>query len=93
MINSVEIENYLKASPNPFSNNIIISYSFNNISHADFQINLIEVETGKIVAQKTSTKNLDVMEFDTNIIASGVYVINVRNGSTNLGNIKVINIK
>ncbi|MCC6182816.1 MAG: T9SS type A sorting domain-containing protein, partial [Bacteroidia bacterium] len=84
----------LSAYPNPFNNSIKISYTIDESQSVNIvEVFVIELATGRLVAKQTSVKNNDVLEFNTDNIASGVYVINIKNGNTNLGNLKVINIK
>lgn len=91
--NTSSLEDYIKVSPNPFSNNLKVSYALHNVNNSLIEFNLIELATGKIIVTQSSLKNQDNITFNTVDIASGVYLFNVRNNGKNIKNIKVVNIK
>ncbi|MCC6182817.1 MAG: T9SS type A sorting domain-containing protein [Bacteroidia bacterium] len=91
--NTSSHEDYIKVSPNPFSNNFKVSYALHNENNSIFEFNLTELATGKIIARQSSFKNQDTITFNTEDIASGVYIFNVRNNGKNIKNIRIINIK
>jgi hypothetical protein len=90
---SNENELILNIYPNPFINNITVSYTLSNSNKANVEIKLIELASGRLIGEQTSTKNEDTIKFDTQNLSSGVYLVNVRNNGVSIRNSKVINIK
>jgi hypothetical protein len=83
----------LKVFPNPFTNHITVSYNLHNTNKSNVEINLINMVTGQIITKQTSTKNEDVIDFNTENLANGVYMISLSNKNVNIGNVKVIKIQ
>jgi hypothetical protein len=84
----------LSAYPNPFNSVVKINYIIDDTEAiGTVEISLFELATGKLISKQTSTKNEDVIDFNTENLANGVYLINLKNDSGSLGNLKIISIK
>jgi hypothetical protein len=80
--------------PNPFNTNLNVSYAINEVNAGTvISIKLIDLVTGGVLAQTSSTKNVDVVQFNTDNLASGVYIVNISANNITVSNTKVINIK
>jgi hypothetical protein len=86
-------EYILKIHPNPFTNNITVNYTLHNLNKPNVEISLIEVESGKLISKQNSTKNSDIIQFNTEDLDAGVYIINISNNGMSISNNKVLNIK
>ncbi|MBC7412336.1 MAG: T9SS type A sorting domain-containing protein [Bacteroidia bacterium] len=49
--------------------------------------------TSKTIMETTSTKDTDTVQFTTDNLASGVYIVNISTNGITVSNTKVINIK
>jgi hypothetical protein len=56
---SNENELILNIYPNPFTNNVTISYTLFNSNKTSVEINLIEIASGKLINKQTYSKNED----------------------------------
>ena len=71
----------------------MISYTLSNSNKVTVEINLIELASGKLITKQTSTKNEDTIQFSTENLASGIYLLSIYNNGISMRNSRVINIK
>ncbi len=82
----------ISAYPNPFKNELNVIYSFRDVElSAVFQ--LIETGTGRIVQQKTITDPSGYIQFNTENLASGLYMLCIKQSSKPTIYFKVVNMK
>lgn len=82
----------LVAFPNPFKEELNINYSifdFNGVA----RLELIEIATGRIIDTAELTEPFGIKQFNTQSIASGLYMLSIKQNSKPSVNFKVINTK
>jgi hypothetical protein len=82
----------ITAYPNPFNNSVSDELDERETDNA-IEIKLLELASGKLISKQTSTKGMDVIQFNTENLANGVYMINVSNHGISISNTKIINIR
>ena len=80
------------AFPNPFKNELNVSYEFTEPS-SNNSISLIEVGTGRILQQRNNVEMKGIILFDTENISSGLYMISIKQNNKPASFIKVVNIR
>jgi hypothetical protein len=83
----------ISAYPNPFNSNININYTLMDDTQGPIEIKLIEMATGRLISKQSSLNLTDVIQFNTEALAAGMYMVNISAGNLSLSNTKVINIK
>jgi len=82
----------LKASPNPFRDNIVVSFDFVNKAKVDqsgYQLDLVSAQG--IVLQTRKLKNLERnVSLDSKLYASGIYFIVLKNLKGEVQNMRVV---
>jgi hypothetical protein len=94
--NCTGIEEYESASvniyPNPFKDEINISYEL-PAGVTDCHVTLIEPATGRVIMRKDLDVNADVMQFKTDNLSAGIYLISIAGKNLAPQYFKVVNIK
>lgn len=80
------------AFPNPFKNELNVNYEFTEQS-VNNSISLIEIGTGRILQQKNNIEIRGILQFNTENINNGLYLISIRQNNKPTIFIKVVNLK
>ena len=83
----------LSAYPNPFTNEINVTIDILQNIDENTYVQLIEPVTGRIIQQQLILSNYSALQFRTENLSSGMYLIGVRGTNINPTFIKLINIR
>jgi hypothetical protein len=83
----------LNAYPNPFKDELNVTISIAQSIDANTHVQLIEPVTGRILQEKLITSNYSTLQFNTENLSSGMYLIGVRGNTISPTFIKIINIR
>ncbi len=86
------INNNLSVYPNPFSNELNLKYSLEG-DYLNSLVQLIEVGSGRIIQQKNITERSGIIKFDTEGLASSLYMLCIKQNSKPDTYIKVVSLK
>lgn len=83
----------LSAFPNPFTDELNVTIDILQNVDANTYVQLIEPVTGRIIQQQLILSNYSALQFRTENLSSGMYLIGVRGTNVNPTFIKLINIR
>jgi hypothetical protein len=82
----------ITAYPNPFKDELNINYSILDFEGVA-QLQLIELATGRIINSIELTESFGSKQFNTEVLANGIYLLSLKQNNKPSVNFKVINIK
>jgi len=82
----------LNAYPNPFKDEINVSINISQKVDANTVVQLLEPLTGRVIQQQLILSNSSILQFNTEELSSGIYLIGVRGTNINPTFIKIIKI-
>ncbi len=83
----------ITAYPNPFTNEINVTIDILQNIDENTYVQLIEPVTGRVIQQQLLSSNYSALQFNTENLSSGMYLIGVKGTNINPTFIKLINIR